>query len=308
MAKTTVVCLAYNHRNVLKQCLDSILAQDNIDDVEIIVHDDASTDGTRDIIEKYHSTFPAIIKPILQFENQYSKGVNIFLEFVVPNIRTEFVAFCEGDDFWVDNSKLSRQISALTCNPSAQLCFHSTKKFDHRKKSFCGQSQSVYGSTSRQVKPFEFIVKGSGSIATNSMLIRSEVLIQEVEKFQRAPTLDYYLKLSGFFEGRSAWFIPRVMAAYRVNNDQSWSGRIKNASAADLRRLQSKHFEIHQLILSRLGKGATILSAIRLSIYIIGLALKSSNKNSLTKSLLSLVASLSKIVMIILFFQTAKRK
>lgn len=82
---------------------------------EIIVHDDASTDGTRAIIEAYAAQYPTLIRPILQVENQWSKNIMPFL-LVFPMAQGRYIALCEGDDYWVDKRKLQKQVDFLEKN------------------------------------------------------------------------------------------------------------------------------------------------------------------------------------------------
>ena len=70
----SIVCATYNHENYICEAIDSFLMQETNFSFEIIIHDDASTDSTADIIRKYHARYPNIIKPIFQKENKYSKG------------------------------------------------------------------------------------------------------------------------------------------------------------------------------------------------------------------------------------------
>lgn len=73
----SVICTAYNHEKYIRQCLDGFVMQKTNFKYEVIVHDDASTDNTAEIIREYEKKYPEIIKPIYQKENQYSKGVSI---------------------------------------------------------------------------------------------------------------------------------------------------------------------------------------------------------------------------------------
>ena len=84
--------------------------------IEILIHDDASTDGTADIIREYEAQYPDIIKPIYQTENQYSKGINPGFEFLFPRARGKYIALCEGDDYWTDTLKLQKQVEFLEGN------------------------------------------------------------------------------------------------------------------------------------------------------------------------------------------------
>lgn len=83
---------------------------------ELIVHDDASTDCSAEIIKDYAKKYPGQIVPILQTENQYGKGVHIFSDIMLPRAKGMYLAFCEGDDYWIDARKLQLQVEYLQKN------------------------------------------------------------------------------------------------------------------------------------------------------------------------------------------------
>jgi glycosyltransferase involved in cell wall biosynthesis len=123
--KVTVFCLAYNQAKYIRQCLDGILTQETNFGIEILINDDASSDGTRRIIQEYAKKHPGIIKPVLQKTNQYSKGKrNFIIRYLMPKMRGEYLAICEGDDYWTDPKKLQKQVDFLDANPDYALCFH----------------------------------------------------------------------------------------------------------------------------------------------------------------------------------------
>ena len=84
---------------------------------EVLIHDDASTDNTANIIREYEARYPDIIKPIYQKENQYSKGVKIGQTYLYPNAKGKYIAECEGDDYWTDPLKLQKQVEILEMHP-----------------------------------------------------------------------------------------------------------------------------------------------------------------------------------------------
>ena len=119
----TVVSLAYNHEPYIRQCLEGFVMQKTNFAFEVLIHDDASTDGTADIIREYELKYPDIIKPIYQKENQYSKGVFIEKTFLYPNAKGKYIAECEGDDYWIDPYKLQKQVDFLEANPDYGLVY-----------------------------------------------------------------------------------------------------------------------------------------------------------------------------------------
>ena len=122
----SVVCMVYNHERFLRRCLDSLVGQKTNFRYTVIVHDDASTDGSREIIKEYEKRYPDIICPIYQEENQYSKYVNIAGTFVEPKVHSKYVAYCEGDDYWSSENKLQRQYDVMEEHPECGACLHRT--------------------------------------------------------------------------------------------------------------------------------------------------------------------------------------
>ena len=122
--KLSICCITYNHAKFIRQALDGFMMQKTNFPFEIIIHDDASTDGTADIIREYEQKYPEIIRPTYQTQNQWSKGVNILKTFVYPKIQGQYVALCEGDDYWTDENKLQKQVDYLDAHPEVSVCFH----------------------------------------------------------------------------------------------------------------------------------------------------------------------------------------
>lgn len=127
--KLSVICLAYNQQDYIRQALDGFVMQKTNFPFEVIVHDDASTDKTADIIREYQKRYPDIIKPIFQTENQFSRGSNIMTKFIWPNVRGKYVAMCDGDDYWTDGNKLQKQVDFLDTHPDYTICFHPVQVF-----------------------------------------------------------------------------------------------------------------------------------------------------------------------------------
>lgn len=120
----SIICITYNHVNYINTCIESLLMQKTKYSFEIIIHDDASNDGTTEIIKSYQKKYPNLIFPIFQKNNQFSQGINIFKKYIFPNVRGNYVALCEGDDYWTDPYKLQKQASTLESHPDVYICFH----------------------------------------------------------------------------------------------------------------------------------------------------------------------------------------
>lgn len=120
----SICCITYNQEKYIRQCLDGFIMQKTDFEFEVIIHDDASTDSTAEIIREYEEKYPNIIKPIYQIENQYTKGKGILIPFVYPRAKAKYIALCEGDDYWTDPYKLQKQVDFLENNEEYSLCFH----------------------------------------------------------------------------------------------------------------------------------------------------------------------------------------
>lgn len=124
----SIICTAYNHERYIESAIRGFLSQDCPYPFEILIHDDASKDGTQAIIRRWQAQYPSLIKPVLQTENQFSKGVRPF-ELLLLQARGEFVATCEGDDFWIDSTKLRRQVGFLKQHPDVSCSAHNYYHF-----------------------------------------------------------------------------------------------------------------------------------------------------------------------------------
>ena len=94
----TIQCAVYNHAPYLRQCLDGFIMQQTNFPFEAVVHDDASTDTSADIIREYADKYPDIIKPIYEKENQYSKHDGSLQKIIDQATQGKYIAVCEGDE------------------------------------------------------------------------------------------------------------------------------------------------------------------------------------------------------------------
>ncbi|MDR6966991.1 glycosyltransferase involved in cell wall biosynthesis [Flavobacterium arsenatis] len=118
----SICSLTFNHADYIRRCLDGFLMQKCNFKFEVLIHDDASTDGTSDIIMEYQAKYPDIIKPIIQTENQWSKGIKGHnFRHNLPRAEGKYIAICEGDDYWIDPQKLQKQVDFLEKNPEYSL-------------------------------------------------------------------------------------------------------------------------------------------------------------------------------------------
>jgi hypothetical protein len=208
---------AYNHAEFIRESIESILIQETTFPVEIIIHDDASTDGTREIIEGYAALYPQLFRNIYQAENQYSCGGSV-TEHLHKFPRGEFIALAHGDDFWSASGKLQMQFEYLQKNRTCSCCFHLASVVD-------AKSNVVQPCSFRPRKPYNdtldcFLELGK-QYATNSMVFRRTAL-EDTPSWMLRQLNDAFLELQLSRHG-SIDFIDATMSGYRVHGDGVWS-------------------------------------------------------------------------------------
>ena len=228
----SVICLAYNHEPYIRDALEGFVRQKTAFPVEVIVHDDASTDGTADIIRDYAARYPQLFRPIFEKENQYSRGIAIAPAFCFPLVRGRYVALCEGDDYWIDPMKLQLQVEALEKHPEADLCAHGVRILRN------DGSARVSALRLRDcVIPAARVVEGL-PIATASLLCRREAYLA-MTPMRAVMVNDLALQLQGARRGGLV-YLSRCMAVYRLQTPGSWSATHRGLQRVEDRKTERK--------------------------------------------------------------------
>ncbi len=223
----SVCCTTYNHEKYISECIEGILNQQTSFNYELIIHDDASTDHTQSIIKKYYNLYPDIIHPILQTENQFSKKAEILRDYVLPNVHGKYVAYCEGDDYWIDPYKLQRQVEMLERNADSLFCVHSTYEVTRDGKR-TGKIFPENKFTSERVKSDEFIndVLDGYSFHTSSYMFRKKEwgeYITHKPSFRKVVNIGDVPYMLYFGSLADVCFVDRFMSCYRRGVESSWT-------------------------------------------------------------------------------------
>ncbi|GAB3500904.1 glycosyltransferase [Spirosoma knui] len=123
MIKVSVLIITYNQQKFIRKAIDSALAQKTTFTIEILVGDDFSSDGTRDIIQDYERLHPGLVKGVLHPRNMGKNGGINFLE-TLKLAQGEYYALMDGDDYWTDSLKLQKQADLLDAHPDYSTVFH----------------------------------------------------------------------------------------------------------------------------------------------------------------------------------------
>ena len=250
--KLTVYCLTYNHEKYIQQTLESFLKQRTKYNFKIIVHDDASTDNTQRIIKEYAEQYPEIIKAILQKENQFSKGINVVEQFILPEIEGDYIATCEGDDYWIDECKLEKQIDFLEMHNEYSACVHNSIFYNMKtgeKKAFNSNITNA-----KDIKLADIIEGVNGVFHTSSVVYRKEIAFQKYDFLKCMKGVgDYPKAILMALNGKIRYF-PQEMSLYRfASTNTSWTskntGKFQNGNK--IKRVESEVEMLEQLLHER---------------------------------------------------------
>ena len=212
-------CITYNQERYLRDALESFVMQKTDFPFVAVVHDDASTDNNAAIIKEFAEKYPDIIFPIYEKENQYSKmdgSLREIMKAAVDATGAKYVAFCEGDDYWIDPLKLQKQVDFLEANPELSLVHTGFKTVSENNEILYESTYENYMDFSEDGS-FLFKLLFKNYILTCTILIKKEVLNSQF--FLNSPdSLDYLIFVSSAIEGK-AKYIPEKTSAYRRNGN-----------------------------------------------------------------------------------------
>ena len=217
----SISCITYNHAPYIRQCLDGFMMQQTNFAFEVLIHDDASTDGTTDIIKEYEAQYPEIIKAIYEEENQWVKGRRGSAVFNFPRANGKYIALCEGDDYWTDPLKLQKQVDFLETNPKYVMCSHRFSQLNQ----FTGDiTDDWYGTLLNNVHYNLDTIISFKEWYTQPVTILFRKSSLDLTKFKlykqtRDLVLVYHILQSG-----SGVMLNESMAVYRKHKGGIWTG------------------------------------------------------------------------------------
>lgn len=189
----SVVICTYNRRNYISECLDSVIYQNRNFDIEILIGDDMSTDGTREILSEYQKRYPETIRPILHEQNL---GFGKNWATVMMQVRGKYVALCDDDDYWHDTDKLQKQIEILESNDKIGLVYTDYRTLDV----FSGIIKEKKVQNTIQISLQQSLFCGKYHLIPSSCVLRYELI-------QKYVSLDDYIKFDFPIQDWNTWIL-----------------------------------------------------------------------------------------------------
>lgn len=220
----TIECTTYNHEKYIEDAINGFLIQETKFPFNVIIHDDASSDGTADIVRYYENKYPSIIKGIYQESNLYSKGISR-KPYLLPYITGMYVAKCEGDDYWIDPRKLEKQVSFLLLNRDYSISGHDAMVVDDRGI-IVGLSK-LQGNLKRDFSSDELLKGKAGRVLTLSRVVRRDVYFHDLGDFRFTGCVlngdNFTTAIAGLY-GHGKFHHDICPAVYRQHEGGVWSG------------------------------------------------------------------------------------
>jgi glycosyltransferase involved in cell wall biosynthesis len=206
----SVLVVTYNHARFVRQALDSAIAQRLPQPFEVLVSEDCSTDGTREIVQEYAKRHPHLIRLLLSERNLHSNEV---VARGVRAARGRYVAVLDGDDYWTSDHKLGAQVAFLDVRPDVTICFHNVQVVDEHSQT-TGRLWNVPGQP--EVSGLHELLRGN-FIATSSVVYR-RAAVSEIPAWYGGffPVTDWPLHVLYAREGRIG-YLDRTLGAYRLH-------------------------------------------------------------------------------------------
>lgn len=209
--QVTILCITYNHGPYIRNTLEHFVKQRVNFSYEILIHDDASTDGTADVIREYVQKYPKVFVPVLRTENLYSQGVSILAR-LYPKVRGKYVAVCEGDDYWPDLDKLQKQFDFLEIHPEYSGVAGVTEFFDD-DGNVTHEPMPGPAFTRKDASEQAFLSVPAANIASNTLMIRSSVIHDPnfIRANEQSPHVGDILLMLKVFENGKLYILPDVL-------------------------------------------------------------------------------------------------
>lgn len=217
----SIWCLTYNHVDYIKKAFEGFLSQKTNFDIEVLVYDDASTDGTSDIVREYAIKYPDVFHAFISKTNLYSHPdrKKALLNLRRENLTGKYLAFCEGDDYWIYDYKLQRQYDYMEMHPETSMCVHNAVRVNEELREYMPH---FWDYDSQNMSYEEIFFSESGNVPTASFFLRREVYCSIPKSYRLSPVGDDPLKWWCAICG-NVYYMNKIWSVRNYMHHNSWS-------------------------------------------------------------------------------------
>jgi glycosyltransferase involved in cell wall biosynthesis len=245
----SICCITYNQKNYIRRAISGFLMQKTNFKYEILIHDDASTDGTAEIIKEYQSKNPDKMRSIIRKENKCKAGMDAgtcygfepFCQDLFPIAKGKYLALCEGDDYWVDENKLQKQVDYMERHPEHSMCHHATNVLDEETNRV--SRFDLNNGAAREFTCVEMANSPSG-IATASKMLRN--YYKGNEEYYNIATGDYLMTALYATFGSCGYVKDIQPSVYRIHKGGVWSGKTNHQKHVLMNKLNQQIYDLYK--------------------------------------------------------------
>ncbi|MGO3643648.1 MAG: glycosyltransferase [Pseudoalteromonas sp.] len=214
------ICPAYNQEKFIAKTIESFLFQVTEYKFEIIIHDDKSTDSTLNIIKEFKNEYPKLIKVIENTENQFSIEPSRPILNLLSKAQGEYICICEGDDYWISNTKIHEQYIYMENNKSCSMHVFDAQIVDESDQLICSSKQKKH-----RIKSGEYNKERMNEtfiFLTLCTMFRKKDVLPYPKSFLKLINMDSILQVLLSYKG-NAYVDNKVCCVYRVTSKGVWS-------------------------------------------------------------------------------------
>jgi glycosyltransferase involved in cell wall biosynthesis len=232
----SVCMISYNHSEFIYQAIDSVLMQNTNFQYEIVIGDDCSSDNTPQILQEYESQHPDKIRLLLRNPNV---GIANNFGDTILQCKGKYIAILEGDDYWIDENKLQKQVDFMEANSEYSLCYTHCKEVNE------SQGTSYITNIERpEIVDLSYILREGWFMRTPTLFFRNGLVQEFPDWFYTAYSTDYILHILLAEHGRVRK-LEDVTAVYRKHD--------RGISVVNAKK-QLQRFEVKLKLLDTINK------------------------------------------------------
>jgi glycosyltransferase involved in cell wall biosynthesis len=228
----SVFIITYNHAPYIRRCIESVLMQKTSFHFELVIGEDCSKDGTSEIVFDYAKKFPEIIR-VVTTSAKVGPGEN--WKRTINECQAEYIAQCEGDDYWIDPQKLQKQYKTMTSMDTVFVT-HNSIILNLNGENVVGIRLRIIEKDSGIITPEDIIIKKGNSHAS-SFFFKKDIFLQLPDWFYQSPVFDVPFLMIAATMG-NVYFMNEIMSVYQHGTPGSWTDYTRQKDRGDTQRLK----------------------------------------------------------------------